>query len=140
MNESQFPNLNPANHSITSPETPEYNCIAWAAGDTEAWWEPHPDYYWPMQAPREYTLEAYKKAYETVNFVECTNSRYEDGYEKVAIYINSYGKPTHAARQLISGHWTSKLGQNVDIEHETLQVLEGPMYGKIAVIMKRLIF
>jgi len=28
-----FPRLTPENHRITSPADPEYNCIAWSAGD-----------------------------------------------------------------------------------------------------------
>lgn len=137
MNGNSFPSLNPANYLITSPETPEYNCIAWAAGDDDVWWEPHPSYFWPPGVPMEYSLEAYKKAYETLSYVECSESNYEPGYEKVTIYINRYGKPTHAARQLSSGRWTSKLGQNVDIDHETPEVLEGPAYGTAAVFMRR---
>ena len=36
--EITFPNLEAGNYAVTSPSTPEYNCIAWAAGDTETWW------------------------------------------------------------------------------------------------------
>ena len=42
----------------------------------------------------------------------------------VAIY-QSGGLPTHAARQLSDGNWTSKLGPNIDITH-SLSGLEGP--------------
>jgi len=35
-----FPRLTPGNHRITSPPTPDYNCIAWANGDTTRWWQP----------------------------------------------------------------------------------------------------
>lgn len=28
-----FPRLTSGNHRITSPATPDYNCIAWAAGN-----------------------------------------------------------------------------------------------------------
>ena len=42
----------------------------------------------------------------------------------------------HAARQLTSGRWTSKVGQNIDIEH-TLAGLEGPFYGEVVRILKR---
>ena len=38
--------------------------------------------------------------------------------------------PTHAARQLESGEWTSKLGKDFeDIPHTTLDALNGPVYG-----------
>ena len=48
----------------------------------------------------------------------------EIGFEKVAIYSDAHG-PQHVARQLPDGKWTSKLGQQVDVEHSTLSVLEG---------------
>lgn len=38
--EKAFPNLQIRGYSITSPATPEYNCIAWAAGEAQSWWEP----------------------------------------------------------------------------------------------------
>ena len=51
-----FPRLAPpARFEITSPRTVAYNCIAWAAGETQRkWW---PDKvgvaYWPKGVPRE---------------------------------------------------------------------------------------
>ncbi|MCI0637958.1 MAG: hypothetical protein L0Y72_23715 [Gemmataceae bacterium] len=39
--------------------------------------------------------------------------------------------PTHAARQLPTGRWSSKLGPSEDIEHD-LHALEGEIYGTIA--------
>jgi len=38
--EKWFPNLRSAAYDITSPDSPVYNCVAWAAGDDSAWWEP----------------------------------------------------------------------------------------------------
>jgi hypothetical protein len=35
-----FPKLTAANHRITSDPSPIENCIAWAAGHSDAWWEP----------------------------------------------------------------------------------------------------
>jgi len=34
-----FPRLTAQNHRITSPATQGYNCVAWAAGDVEHWWQ-----------------------------------------------------------------------------------------------------
>jgi hypothetical protein len=42
----------------------------------------------------------------------------------------------HAARQLPSGRWTSKIGVLEDIEH-SLRDLEGDEYGTATVLMKR---
>lgn len=138
--EDLFPQLERSNYVITSPATPEYNCIAWAASDTEAWWEPDPFYlsFWPDGITREYSLDAYINAYKTVGYTVCQSAEHEESYEKIAIYVDPDGKPTHAARQLSSGRWTSKLGQLEDIEHVTLESLTNSSYGSIAIIMKRL--
>ncbi len=135
--EKTFPNLLVSGYLITSPATPEYNCIAWAANDTDVWWEP--DLlnlsFWPSGIPRIYSLDAYIKAYERLDYAICNTDDYEDGFEKIAIYVDLNKQPTHASRQLDSGKWTSKLGQLEDIEHNSLDGLAE--YGTIAVIMKR---
>jgi len=41
------------------------------------------------------------------------------------------------ARQIESGAWTSKLGQDHDIEHETLDTIAGPVYGDAVKIFRR---
>lgn len=46
-----FPNLTADNHEITSPKTIKYNCIAWAARNTDRWWQP--GVYWPISSSRE---------------------------------------------------------------------------------------
>jgi len=60
----------------------------------------------------------------------------EADVEKIAIYTDR-AKPTHAARQLADGSRTSKLGQAGDISHQTLDALEGGLYGSVAQIMSR---
>jgi hypothetical protein len=60
----------------------------------------------------------------------------EDDVEKIAIDTDG-AKPTHAARQLADGTWTSKLGQAEDICHQTLDALAGGLYGNVAQIMSR---
>jgi hypothetical protein len=133
-----FPNLTADNYLITSPQTPEYNCIAWAAGDTEKWWWPDQNhsYHWPPNIPRTETLGSFISAYALQGYSICQSADYEEGFEKIAIYAK-FQKPTHASRQLSSGHWTSKLGNEEDIEHFTLEGLCGDQYGTVAFIMKR---
>lgn len=63
----------------------------------------------------------------------------DDGYEKVALYVDNAGIPTHMARQLPNGEWTSKLGQLEDISHNDLDALEGTQYGRLYCILARLI-
>ena len=133
-----FPALTATNHNVTSPPTDDYNCIAWAAGDDDEWWWPigEPDeVYWPASVPQEVTTAAFVAAFATVGFEPCPDAAVEPGYEKVAIYTLD-GLPTHAARQLPNGRWTSKLGPSFDIAH-TLDALDGPVYGAPALFLRR---
>ena len=66
----------------------------------------------------------------------CENSHIESGFEKVAVYVDAEGRPTHVARQLPNGLWTSKLGKSQDIEHE-LEGVTGSVYGSVAQFLKR---
>jgi hypothetical protein len=135
--EVQFPHLRIDRYSVTSPETPDYNCIAWAVHDTERWWWPSPYSYWPDQAPEEATLEAFVRAFQILGFEPCDDDALEEGIEKVAIYTDSQGVPTHGARQLPNGRWTSKLGELQDIEHTSPHDLEGDVYGMVGAILSR---
>ena len=134
-----FPHLTEGSFSVTSPKDVRYNCIAWAAGDDGAcWW---PDNfsigYWPSDVPREETLESFIRLFESSDYIPCNNSGLEDGFEKIALFVDLQGRPTHAAKQLSSGKWTSKLGELEDIEHNTLEGLSGSSYGSVSIIMKR---
>lgn len=125
-------------YAITSEPTIQYNCIAWAAGDATRWWWPDSwgEGYWPAGVDRVETLEAFVEAYRTLGYEPCVTSAHEDGFEKVAIYVDRDELPQHAARQLENGRWTSKLGELEDIEH-TLEGLEGAHYGRIAQVLRR---
>lgn len=135
--ERNFPNLSQTDYQVTSDETPDYNCMAWAVGDPSRWWWPSPFYYWPTEAPQEATLESFKAVFAIMGYAECSNAEPEPGFEKVAIYADHDGSPTHAARQIEPGSWSSKLGRLHDIEHSTLSCLEGQAYGAVAVILRR---
>jgi len=136
--ERYFPNLRSGSYLRTSPATPEYNCIAWAAHDQEQWWWPDAmgQAYWPQGVAREETIQAFERAYCRFDFKACENADLEPGFEKVAIYAKN-SIPTHAARQLADGRWTSKLGPLEDIEHNTLDALEGEVYGEVVLLLKR---
>ena len=133
-----FPNLQGKDYQITSPPHRRYNCIAWAAGDQSDWWWPDAagSGYWPANATRALTLQAFQEAFATLGYVACETEEYETDFEKIALFTTPSGLPTHAARQLSSNRWTSKLGRMEDIEHN-LRDVEGAVYGSLAVVMKR---
>jgi hypothetical protein len=125
-----FPGLETEGFEETSPASGKHNCIAWAAGDQAEWWRPYenPDYYWPEGQPRAVTLDAFIGAFISLGYQQCDGSELETGFEKIAIYALA-GRPTHAARQLADGRWTSKLGKDIDITH-TVRGLEGNVSAK----------
>jgi len=92
--------------------------------------------YWPPNVPRQVHVDAFVAAFSTLGYERCADSQIERGYEKVAIYADVDGVPKHAARQLPSGRWTSKLGPLEDINH-LLYGLIGREYGTVVVYMKR---
>ena len=136
--EAEFPNLKKHKYKITSPVSPEYNCIAWVVGDNTKWWWPDMQYiaYWPEYIPREISLDSFIRLFTSLGYMLCEDEMFEKGYEKVAIFIDNTGVPTHTTRQLLNGRWTSKLGKYIDIEHG-LKGLTNSSYGKVAQIMKR---
>lgn len=137
------PHLDEDSCTVTSPISPLYNCIAWAAGDTRRWWWPAARRgvsYWPRGVPRETTLQSFIQAFETLGFALCADHSLEPGIEKVAIYRKIEGGraiPTHAAFQLESGQWTSKMGSLEDIIHDTVDGVNGPTYGEPAAFLSR---
>jgi len=143
--ERTFRKLFAAGYEITSPQSTDYNCIAWAAHDIHHKWWPNDYGYWPGWVKREETIPSFIRAFRLLGYRECGDSCRQFGYEKVAVY--AIGKaPKHMARQLLDGSWTSKLGDAEDITHYTLDAVEsyGPApfygeYGAPVVYMRRLL-
>lgn len=131
----QFPRLTPTNHRVTSPPSIVYNCIAWAAGDASIWWQS--GLHWPFAShPFDDTVEELKRVFQTLGYEECPAGDLEPGFEKVVLFGVS-GQYTHAARQLPSGKWTSKLGTEDDIEHDSPETVGGGIYGDVALFLRR---
>ena len=81
-------------------------------------------------------MEAFTIAFSKLGYETCEDGSLESGFEKVAIY-EANTVVTHMARQLDTGMWTSKLGPNVDIEHNSPADLEDGVYGKVVRYLKR---
>ena len=131
-----LPRLTADNYRITSRASWEYNCIAWALGLTDAWWWPVPGRYWPAGVLWEETVAAFVAAFATLGYKPCAGTDLEPGVEKTALFARDE-TPTHAARQLPSGLWTSKLGPSIDIEHSTPEVVGGGGYGEMVAVLAR---
>jgi hypothetical protein len=146
--EQEIPNLKGTGYDKypISPQTRGqrgYNCIAFAAGDDAHRWWPHPNrfsFFWPPHLPRQLpgteTVDNFVLAFEWRGYRECKRGDFKKGIEKVAIFTKNE-RPTHAARQLESGVWTSKCGNLEDIQHKSLIQVEGDLYGKVHTFMHR---
>ena len=144
-----FPGLkNDSHFQLTSPYDPNYNCIAWAYGSyKDRWmWPPKgsPAYvldavtYWPNENASENVEEFIHALQEGKGYEVCKSADFENGFQKIALYVMKGTKIcTHAARQLTTGFWTSKLGREQDIQHETPYTIEGDIYGEVYCIMRR---
>lgn len=141
--EECFPELTEDNYRVTSLSDGTYNCVAWAVGDTSHFWDDVrikgrrvKGYYWPPGISAD-TIDGWKQVFALHGYTECESRSFDVEFEKVAIYA-LLDEPSHVARQLDGGKWTSKLGKGCDIEHSTLDLLQGEEYGTVEVIMQRL--
>src|SRR5947209_5090162 len=97
--EARFPSLRVSSFRVTSPATRDYNCVAWAAGDTARWWWPDLDpdndaIFWPPTVPAEETVDAFVSAFATLGFAPGSDEEPEAGFEKVALFAVG-AVPTH---------------------------------------------
>src|ERR1039458_9826445 len=94
--ELDFPRLKEGeNYSIESPETLDYNCLAWAVYSTAHSWDPEETCggYWPPGVPRQNTVACWIAALRTQLFDPCENGSQESGHEKIEIFANVEGEP-----------------------------------------------
>jgi len=136
--EVAFPSIVGTSYSEESPVTDTYNCIAFAVGDCHNWWWPRKGYgiYWPPGFPLTDSVDVLIAIFKVHGYSECDNSEIEVGFEKVAIYSINH-RIKHAARQLRSGRWVSKLGDQEDIEHEKVGYLKNLSYGSATHFLRR---
>ncbi len=121
-----------------APESIRHNCIAYAAGDMVEWWGiEEEDNYWPDYATRSERMESLIEVFAGLGYQRYQDSSLESGFEKVALYEKD-GKWMHAAVQMPSGRWRSKMGEGPLIEHVSPESLAGGVYGNPTTHMRRL--
>ncbi|MGI8576273.1 MAG: DUF7689 domain-containing protein [Egibacteraceae bacterium] len=81
--------------------------------------------------------DAFTAPFRERGYAQCESPALEPGIEKVAIYGDASGEPTHVARQLSIGWWTNKLGMAADMEHASLRAIEGGLFGSALFFMAR---
>lgn len=143
---SLFPKLkSDTDFKITSPATPNYNCLAWACNYSNRWMQPpaitlpplDSVVYWPPGAKQGVGIDCLIDAFKVEGFIVCNNWQHEESFQKIALYVKNGTEWSHAAREKRSGKWTSKLGSGNDIEHSNPYTIEGDFYGTVYCIMKR---
>ena len=143
-----FPGLKYDKHfEITSPEDSNYNCIAWAYQIKDRWmWPPagiparvlDAVTYWPDEDTQDADVREFIRAFQLKGYEVCDDAEMEDGFRKIALYVTpGTTECTHAARQLSTGYWTSKLGESYDIQHGTPYTIQGGLYGEVYCIMRK---
>jgi hypothetical protein len=134
-----FPALVGLGIEIASKKTRAYNCIAWSLGVSNRWFWPDPRLpapqpssntgnnggVWPYEGGQDPTLETFEAFYQRENFFRCSSEEtgnLEKGKSKIVLYVYPSVRGgdlwvDHASRQLSTGEWASKMGENVDIIH-----------------------
>lgn len=116
----------------------DFNCIAFAL-DIYTYWCGTGFPSWPYEKiSRIPVLDNYIKYFKMFNYEMCDNAKFENGLNKIAIYINRRNRVIHVAKQF-NDKWRSKLGGSVIIEHELewLTGYDAYNYGEIGAFMKR---
>ena len=126
--EERLPNI-VGHYEETSKATINYNCLSWAVEITDTFLDPQArcvGYSWPDGAEREWTIAGCRQVLARYGYIEeCGDGGFEDECVKVAMYVDEHGTPTHFARQIHGGKWTSKLGDLIDVVHDNLSCIEG---------------
>lgn len=86
----------------------------------------------------ELTEHAFTELYASLGYERCRDGKFQRGFEKIALFAKD-GAPTHAAKQLPSGRWSSKLGRWEDITHELAAVAGNALneYGEVIAFFRR---
>jgi hypothetical protein len=143
--EAKFPKLRADGAKKTSDPDSQYNCIAWSAKrDKKHWWQPvkeEPWDYWPPDCPDdEQDFQTFVALFEKMGFKKCVGAQFEFFYKRVALFSTPGWGFSHVCDQLNSGAWTSKLAKDEDIQHNSLECLEGSLtneYGEVKQILKK---
>jgi hypothetical protein len=139
--EAKLPKLRSGNYRRASKATARYNCLAFANGDSRHFWEsgkPGGRYYWPSGIPDN--LAGWMEIFTAQGYEPTDSREVESGFEKVAIYIDLEDMEPGPVAMSDGRVWKSKLGRREDIEHASLELLEGDQhweYGIVDTILKK---
>lgn len=128
-----------------SAATWTYNCVSWAIGDPRLRWWPHDPtdltragWYWPDGLPTSETVATFEALFTRLGFEPVVDSSLEAGYEKVALFVDDSGAPSHVSWQTVNGYWASKVGtQGTDCLHKRPEDANCEAYGTVSRYYRR---
>ena len=128
--EADFPSLKHTEYEL-SPEDFNVNCLAYAIGDNNNWWEPPngKGQFWPAGFAEDVTVQTVTSILRISGFTVEIDPEDSPKAEAIAIYAQG-DEWTHFAR-FDNGFWSSKLGEGHDIMRISLKDLEGGLYGRV---------
>jgi hypothetical protein len=108
-----------------------------AVGDETKFWWPADMGYWPRRPSCDTVEEIVSVLIEQFGYTECgdgDDGSFEKGKRKIAIFADKHNVPQHVAFQPLrtgsrTRRWKSKMGFNVDMEHE-LWAVAGDKFGE----------
>lgn len=134
--EADFPSLAGKDYEL-SDEDFNYNCLAFALGDLDHWWEPPigQGRYWPPGFPNDTTVLTVESIIKIHGFTVELGKETEPSNEAIAIY--AAGDEWEHFAKFSNGTWSCKLGEGHDVTGVALKDLEGPLYGTVVKILCR---
>ncbi|WIG95227.1 DUF6209 family protein [Myxococcus sp. SDU36] len=126
LRSKSFPNLTEEKFVGIGPSTQRYNCIAWTVGVRDEW-------VWPGTKVEDFDKLYADKGFKPLDTVDLSH---DPDLEKVVIYglkPRSGTGPlevTHGALMDDQGRFTSKIGTQPLIRHNSADDLSGPSYGE----------
>jgi hypothetical protein len=132
---TSFPRLGAA-YEVLGKATPAYNCVAWALGRDDRW-------IWPAAQGHAAGFDDFDALFRTHGYRRLSALNYDRaaGYDKLVLYAKRNGsgalEPTHSARQLADGSWSSKLGKLPLIRHLHPDDIDGGTYGQAHAVYVR---
>jgi hypothetical protein len=126
LRSKSFPNLQEGDFVGIGPSSQRYNCIAWTLGIRDEW-------VWPGTRVEDFDKLYGKEGYKPLNSLDLSH---DPNVEKIVVYglkpRNGTGpmEVTHGARMDEQGRFTSKIGTQPLIRHNSADDLTGPSYGE----------
>jgi hypothetical protein len=134
--ELDFPSLIGKDYDL-SDEDFNNNCLGFALGDLNNWWEPprKAGQYWPPGFDEDIKIATVEKIIRLHGFTIALTKDQLPETDSIAIY--TIGDEWQHFAKFSDGIWRSKLGEGHDVSRVNLNDLEVDMYGEVVKLLSR---